>query len=86
MDDNNPMSDPDQWEADLERRYPPVEQGEQAVSEFRNYQAEVRVLEEKLRRATRGKEGHTQSMEQQIQAVPPLNIAGGRPIRLLKHL
>ena len=22
----------------------------------------------------------------QIQAVPPLNIAGGRPIRLLKHL
>ena len=42
MDENNPMSDPDQWEADLERRYPPAEQGEQSVSEFRNYQAEAR--------------------------------------------
>ena len=42
MDENNSMSDPDQWEADLERRYPPAAYGEQSVSEFRNYQAATR--------------------------------------------
>lgn len=42
MDENNPMSDPDQWEADLERRYPPAIQDMQPDSKFRNYQAEVR--------------------------------------------
>ena len=42
VDESNPMSGPDQWEADLERRYPPAAQGEQSISEFRNYQAETR--------------------------------------------
>lgn len=42
MDENNPMTGPDQWETDLERRYPLSQQDEPSASEFRNYQAEVR--------------------------------------------
>lgn len=42
MDENNPMSGPDQWESDLERRYPRVEPDSQSALEFRDYQAEAR--------------------------------------------
>jgi inositol oxygenase len=42
MDENNPMSSPDQWEADVERRYPSAKRSTQANPEYRNYQAEVR--------------------------------------------
>lgn len=43
MDENNPMSDPDDWEADLERRYPPTGQAKKTAAEFRNYQDSVRA-------------------------------------------
>ena len=37
------MSDPDDWEADLERRYPPTGQEKKTAAEFRNYQDSVRA-------------------------------------------
>ena len=48
MDEDNPMSGPDQWEADLERRYPLAEHDQQSASEFRNYQAETRPYRQSL--------------------------------------
>lgn len=39
-----------------------------SLTRWSGCQAEVRVLEEKLRLATSGDEGHIQSMEHQIQA------------------